>query len=465
MNDLAGAAQAAESAALPQRYAAVRAWTEHLAASLSDEDQCVQSMPDASPAKWHRAHTTWFFEQFVLTRVRCRAIRCSTATFAYLFNSYYEAVGPRHPRPSRGLLTRPSADRGRAHIAATSMRRCCGCWRACRTRPPASSSSACSTSSSIRSCCSPTCCMRSRRTRWRPRCCRTGGSRAARPAPTRFVDCAGGMVQHRASRRRLLLRQRDAGAFGLSAAVSAGIAPGAQQRVAGVHRRRRLSHARRCGCRMAGPVRRPNGWTAPLYWREMRWRLVADGIARPGAARSGRAGAPRQLVRGRCLRALGRRSAADRGGVGSCRRHRPISRELTGACLAVDGQRLQPISGVSAGRRRGRRVQRKVHDQPDGAARRFAGHAGGSHAAQLPELLPSRQALAVQRRSSGARRLTGKSDRCLMTPPRCRWRPAASRMRRCPACCSRARRCRRSCSTTRKAVGCSRRSPSCRNTI
>ena len=52
---------------LPRRYSTVRAWTEHLAATLSGEDQCVQSMPDASPAKWHRAHTTWFFEQFVLT--------------------------------------------------------------------------------------------------------------------------------------------------------------------------------------------------------------------------------------------------------------------------------------------------------------------------------------------------------------------------------------------------------------
>jgi ergothioneine biosynthesis protein EgtB len=124
MNDLAGAAHAVEDTSLPQRYAAVRAWTERLAASLTAEDQCVQSMPDASPAKWHRAHTTWFFEQFVLGAF-VSEYECFDSEFAYLFNSYYETVGPRHPRPNRGLLTRPSADRVgafRRHVDA-AMRR------------------------------------------------------------------------------------------------------------------------------------------------------------------------------------------------------------------------------------------------------------------------------------------------------------------------------------------------------
>jgi ergothioneine biosynthesis protein EgtB len=110
MNDLAGAAHAVDDVSLPRRYAAVRTWTEQLAASLSDEDQCVQSMPDASPAKWHRAHTAWFFEQFLLTAF-VPGYQVFDRDFAYLFNSYYEAVGPRHPRPNRGLLTRPSTER------------------------------------------------------------------------------------------------------------------------------------------------------------------------------------------------------------------------------------------------------------------------------------------------------------------------------------------------------------------
>ncbi|MBV8911820.1 MAG: DinB family protein, partial [Acetobacteraceae bacterium] len=93
---------------LAERYRAVREHTERLASALTDEDQCVQSMPDASPAKWHRAHTTWFFEQFVL-QPHLPGYRPFHPSFSFLFNSYYEAVGPRQPRPSRGLLTRPGA--------------------------------------------------------------------------------------------------------------------------------------------------------------------------------------------------------------------------------------------------------------------------------------------------------------------------------------------------------------------
>ncbi len=106
--------------ALQQAYLAVRAHTNRLCASLSPEDQCIQSMADASPAKWHRAHTSWFFEQFVLTP-HAPGYQAFSADFSYLFNSYYEAVGARHPRPQRGLLSRPSAEAVsayRAHVDA-----------------------------------------------------------------------------------------------------------------------------------------------------------------------------------------------------------------------------------------------------------------------------------------------------------------------------------------------------------
>ncbi len=89
-------------------YQSVRAETERRTAPLSPEDQMVQSMPDASPAKWHRAHTNWFFEQFLL-RPYQPAYRPFDERFAYLFNSYYVSVGPRHARPKRGLITRPDA--------------------------------------------------------------------------------------------------------------------------------------------------------------------------------------------------------------------------------------------------------------------------------------------------------------------------------------------------------------------
>ena len=99
------------------RCRTIRDHTERLAAALTPEDQCVQSMPDASPAKWHRAHTTWFFEEFVLTPF-LPGYRVFDPDSRFLFNSYYETVGARHPRPVRGLLTRPSADEVGAFRAA-----------------------------------------------------------------------------------------------------------------------------------------------------------------------------------------------------------------------------------------------------------------------------------------------------------------------------------------------------------
>jgi ergothioneine biosynthesis protein EgtB len=108
---------------LRERFQSVRQLTEALASPLSDADASVQAMPDASPAKWHLAHTTWFFENFVLRRF-VRNYRLFDPEYHFLFNSYYEAEGPRLARPLRGLLTRPSLNtirRYRAHVTAAVM--------------------------------------------------------------------------------------------------------------------------------------------------------------------------------------------------------------------------------------------------------------------------------------------------------------------------------------------------------
>jgi ergothioneine biosynthesis protein EgtB len=98
-----------EREAIRSRYRMVRARTEALAAPLSAEEAMVQSMPDASPTKWHLAHTTWFFEEFVLGPAGAPVTR-EHELWRVLFNSYYEAAGPRHPRGARGMLARPSLD-------------------------------------------------------------------------------------------------------------------------------------------------------------------------------------------------------------------------------------------------------------------------------------------------------------------------------------------------------------------
>ena len=108
--------QGARAAELGARLREVRKATERLCAPLAVEDYVVQSMPDASPTKWHLAHTTWFFEAFLLKRF-LRGYRVFDERFEYCFNSYYESVGPRQPRAKRGLLTRPSAEEVRAYRA------------------------------------------------------------------------------------------------------------------------------------------------------------------------------------------------------------------------------------------------------------------------------------------------------------------------------------------------------------
>ncbi|HEX4273199.1 MAG TPA: ergothioneine biosynthesis protein EgtB [Rhizomicrobium sp.] len=108
-----------------QAYAEVRAYTEALTQPLSAEDCLLQSMPDASPAKWHLAHTSWFFETVILANRP--GYKAFDPRLAYLFNSYYEALGPRHPRPRRGLLSRPSLEEVyayRAHVDAAMAEAC-----------------------------------------------------------------------------------------------------------------------------------------------------------------------------------------------------------------------------------------------------------------------------------------------------------------------------------------------------
>ena len=97
----------AASAELLARYLDVRTRTTALAAPLSPEDCQVQSMPDASPVKWHLAHVTWFFETFVLERFE-PDFKPFDPAYRVLFNSYYQAVGEQHPRAQRGLVSRPA---------------------------------------------------------------------------------------------------------------------------------------------------------------------------------------------------------------------------------------------------------------------------------------------------------------------------------------------------------------------
>ena len=327
-------------AELAERLASVRSHSLALTAPLSAEDQCVQSMPDASPAKWHLAHTTWFFEAVVLGP-HAAGYRPFDARFFHLFNSYYESLGSRHPRPQRGLLTRPglaevhayrahvdealrvfSADAGADAWAAAAPLLELGLQHeqqhqeliltdilhalSCNPLLPAYRSAA------------------------------AIPVRQATPAAAlEWMARPGGVVDIGHAGAGVRVRQRDA-----AARRAAGAAP--HRRPAGHLRRLPRSSwptaaiaRRRCGCPTAGRRCRPAAGLAPLYWiapedpraPSPQWQVFGlDGVPPAGSVGTGE---PPELLRSGRLCRMGGSAPADRIRMGVGLRA-PGIRQMTG---------------------------------------------------------------------------------------------------------------------------------------
>ena len=365
----------ADREALRTRFHAIRSFTEALAAPLRPEDQVVQSMPDVSPTKWHRAHTTWFFETFLLEPA-LTGYAPFDPDYGYLFNSYYEAVGPRHPRPQRGLLSRPTVDevaRYRAHVDAAmdeADRRCdAEAWPAlgadrARSAPRATAPRAAADGHQARAVAA------TRSTR--PTSSAADVARH-RGAPVRMLDVDGGLVEighdgttaSRSTTRRRATRVYLEPFRIADRLVTAGewlefIADGGYQRP-------------ELWLSDGWYAVQEHGWDAPLYWRDDDadgWIVFTLGGRRP--RRPGRAGRAREPLRSRRVRALARRAAPDRVRVGArgrrrspsaaCRPHRRracIRPATGGSCrrrrrVAVDRERVPALPAVRARGRRGR---------------------------------------------------------------------------------------------------------------
>ena len=408
--------------------------SEALAANLSPEDQAIQSMPDASPTKWHLAHTSWFFETFILAPLD-PGYRAFDPAFAYLFNSYYEAAGPRHPRPRRGLLSRPTVDAVgayRDHVTAAMLRLCDQAGEAAVARGGAA-----------------------RRTRHPPRAAASGtdpdghqarfsvnpllpayqAPRRLSPRPPRapcrtgWVEFAGGLVEighagggfafdNEGPRHKVWLDPfRLATASRLCGEYLDFIADGGYRRA-------------EFWLSDGWATVQHQGWQAPLYW-------LGDRAARRGGSSRSRASA-RSIPRSRSAMSASTRptplpagpgTPADRGGMGNrrggTRRSPAISPTAASIhpdpatvppegrvrvapddrrCLGMDRQPLCRLSEVSRGGRSDRRIQRQVHVEPDGAARRRGGDAAPAICGS-PTATFSRRPRAGRFRGCGSRRI------------------------------------------------------------
>ena len=317
-----------------------------------------------------------------------------------LFNSYYEAVGPKHSRTERGLITRPGHRGGRGATAATSTRRCSSCSPVTSTRPsPTSSSSGCHHEQQHQELlvmdikhvlsCNPL----------RPGVRPAAVAGRHRPASAGWIEHDGGIVEighagdgfafdNEGPRHEALLRPHRVGD-----------GAGHERRLAGVHRRRRLRPARAVDVRRLG--HRPGsrlGGARVLAAIRRRVARVRPRRHRPG--RPGRAGRPRQLVRGRRLRPLGRRPPADRGRVGDGgARRRTIPTPAAGTARRGSGRRARTTptraSSPSAGAVGEYNGKFMVNQQVlRGSARVDAARPRPAH---VPQLLPGRRPLGLRR--------------------------------------------------------------------
>ena len=417
---------------LADRYASVRQASLGLAAPLSPEDCQVQSMPDASPTKWHLAHVTWFFETFILERFE-PDFRAFDPSFRVLFNSYYKGIGEQYSRPHRGLITRPTlaeVKRFRADVDERML-------ALLAARPGDAEIEALVTLglqheqqhqelllTDIKHALSFNPAASGYARRW--------PISRVKPEPMRWFGLEGGLVElgHDPARD---------GDFCFDNETPRHRANAEPFEIAS----RPVSYDEYLAFIDDAGYARPELWlsmgwdwvqagrrSAPLYWMRdgdrwlnhtlqgtvaidphtpvchlsyfeadafARWagRAAAD-RARMGACGAGAArAADRQLRRSRRL-PPDAADRADRRRAGADVRRR----------LGMDRLGLPALSALSSARGPGRRIQRQVHVQPVRAARRLVRHAAGPRTSQLPQLLPAGSAVAVQRLAPGPRRLT-----------------------------------------------------------
>ncbi len=383
-----------DSTQFTEQFLDVRSTTDLLASRLSAEDQTPQSMPDASPAKWHRAHTTWFFEEFILRPDP--GYHAYDPSYRFLFNSYYEAVGPRHPRPQRGLVTRPGITdiaRYREYVQDAVVR----ALDAGRLDDRALE------------------------------LIELGCNHEQQHQELLLMDIkhlfatnafAPAYVERPADADVALVPQAWRSVRGGVTEIGhddrSGAAGFAYDNEGPRHRvyledfeiaERAVTNADWLEFMADGGYRRPDlwlsdgwahlqstGWDAPGYWDDHDGAMDDVHPVRTPSRRRGRARVPRVLLRGRRVRPLGRRPAAHRVRMGSrcpatSRPARTAARRRSRAPrygrlgdgrrrVGVDGLGLSAVPGFRPGQRRGGRVQRQVHVRSARLARRECRDAG-----------------------------------------------------------------------------------------